>query len=257
MAQNQGLRFAKSWFKFIKSKSNKDNTNYKIIYIVQPMPTQNITETDPTLSDIENANNNDKNADIVVVNQGKNGMDNDDNINNGNKNNKSNNNNDSDDIGSSNGNCNKTSMRKTESKLVKRAKKVYRDEWIMVEPFLAGKFTKFNCNNGQVGAYKDHVLQAFSHHTYHVSNGQMVLADVQGVEKEDMIILTDICILSRKSGMFGEMDLGEDGLVKFMMNHECNQYCDPKWLKPDLEAIEEELNHVRNPAFMRLDIDFE
>lgn len=143
-----------------------------------------------------------------------------------------------------------------ERKALNKAKKVYRKEWIMVEPYLAGEFTKFNRNDGSVSsAYKDHLLQAFSHHTYHVSRGQMVFADVQGVERSDMIILTDPCILSTIKGKFGETDLGQDGLIGFMSNHECNQFCDSNWLKMDLQAMQEHLSQSRNPALMRLDLE--
>ena len=55
-----------------------------------------------------------------------------------------------------------------------------------------------------------------------------------------MIILTDVCIISRRNKKFGATDLGEHGLIKFMMNHKCNKYCDPNWLKPDLQAMENE-----------------
>ena len=156
---------------------------------------------------------------------------------------------------SDNNNSNSNGNNNRNDALIKRAKQVYREEWIMIEPFLAGNFTKFNCNDGSVGEHKDHVMQAFSHFTYHISDGQMVFADVQGVEKRDMIILTDTCIISRKQGKFGLTDLGERGLIRFMMNHECNDFCDKHWLKPNPDAMVEELSQVRNPRFLRLDVE--
>ena len=232
LANYQALKFAKSWFKFINSKSKKNNTDYKIIYIVQPIPAENVTETEITLSQLENESNNDDDDDDDDSSD-----------------------NDNDKYCNTNSNSNDM-YSKDKDNLITKAKRVYREEWIMIEPYLDGEFTKFNSNTGAVPRkFANHVLQAFSHFTYHISGGQMVFADVQGVEKRDMIILTDTCIISRKQGKFGLTDLGERGLIRFMINHQCNRFCDKHWLKPDPSAMVEELSQSRNPGFMRLDID--
>lgn len=111
-----------------------------------------------------------------------------------------------DDCNGNNCNCNcncndkKVKMQKI-SKLPKGAAKIYRKEWILVEPRLSSRegFVKYNSNNGDINPdKKDHMLQAFSHYTYHISKGQMVCTDLQGVETPTKIILTDPAILSMR-----------------------------------------------------------
>ena len=74
---------------------------------------------------------------------------------------------------------------------------------LLVEDFLMGKFTKFNCNNGYVMKKKKYsetrtmdleigevaltdFVQAFSHWVYHTSDHKMLVCDLQGILNEGM-----------------------------------------------------------------------
>ena len=47
-----------------------------------------------------------------------------------------------------------------------------------IEPFLEGEFEKFNSNVGYVNGCHD-IAQAFSHWTHHVTNGYLMVVDLQ------------------------------------------------------------------------------
>eukprot|EP00483_Globobulimina_turgida_P008054 UN08070 len=81
-------------------------------------------------------------------------------------------------------------------------------EYILVEDYLPGKFEKFNSNTGWV---KNNTLSlnAFSHWSYHHSNGEYLICDLQGVSEENKYELTDPVIMStEKDKIFGNTDLG-------------------------------------------------
>jgi len=120
----------------------------------------------------------------------------------------------------------------------------------LVEPYIHG-FFKMNSNTGWVhDCNRDYdsnsdddddehedfcdtidMLQALSHFSYHVSNGQFVLCDLQGGIFRDGVILTDPAILSCDS-RFGLTDLGPEGISSFFYSHQCNRYCSDDWLEP-------------------------
>lgn len=50
-----------------------------------------------------------------------------------------------------------------------------------VEQFIAGPYRKHNNNWGYVSEDERNTPQAFSHFTYHASNGTMLICDIQGV----------------------------------------------------------------------------
>lgn len=103
---------------------------------------------------------------------------------------------------------------------------------VLVEPFIKN-WEKFNSNTGW--ANNDNpwpmVMQAISHFSYHITNGHMVLCDLQGGCYSDGVILTDPVILSNTRS-FGVTDLGPKGISSFFSQHVCNSYCRPTWLKP-------------------------
>ena len=75
-------------------------------------------------------------------------------------------------------------------------------------------------------------MQALSHFSYHQSNGQVVLCDLQGGTGPDQaIVLTDLAINSMDR-CFGLTDLGPDGIKAFFQHHECNAFCKASWIKP-------------------------
>lgn len=79
-------------------------------------------------------------------------------------------------------------------------------------------------------------MQAPSHFSYRVSEGECVLCDLQGGIYEDRIILADPASLTRY-GNFGETDLGLKGIINFFRLHVCNHYCRSDWIKPGYRAV--------------------
>lgn len=105
-------------------------------------------------------------------------------------------------------------------------------EKFLHEPFLKN-FEKFNSNTGwtrENNGWSD-VLQALSHFSYHISDGQYLLCDLQGAIYKEGMILTDPVIMSEKKD-FGPSDLGLDGISSFFAHHTCSKYCRPYWLLP-------------------------
>jgi hypothetical protein len=102
-------------------------------------------------------------------------------------------------------------------------------EKVLVEPFL-GKdvYNKFNSNSGYEDKNCGSTMAAFSHFTYHISDGKMLVCDLQGVKREDEYILTDPVICSVQQ-TFGVTDVGEEGIRSFFANHECTELCKSIW----------------------------
>lgn len=99
----------------------------------------------------------------------------------------------------------------------------------LVEPYLEGTYHKFNSNTGFADGFAR--MQALSHYSFEVSNGSMVLCDLQGIRKDDIYILTDPVICSSNQ-RFGATDLGPKGIENFFAHHKCGQYCSPGWRRP-------------------------
>jgi len=121
-------------------------------------------------------------------------------------------------------------------------------EWILAEPELEGKFTKWNNNGGAVSSGKkgsalgqlggiseestpisaSDVPQCFSHWTHTTSNGKKLICDLQGVWNEwDGYRFTDPAIHSTlgKKHKNGASDQGAAGIRKFFETHTCNALC--------------------------------
>ena len=119
---------------------------------------------------------------------------------------------------------------------------------LFVEPFLEGKFTKWNSNFGSVnkGAMGgideddeddygddymrpkiDDVPQAFSHFTHHHSKKGRLVCDIQGVFSRNKFRLTDPVVHSNEGekAKFGRTDRGQHGIVDFFKSHKCNGLC--------------------------------
>jgi hypothetical protein len=95
----------------------------------------------------------------------------------------------------------------------------------LVEPMLEGTFIKFNSNSGYAKPGTDY-MQALSHFSYHYTNRQYLLCDLQGGHYDDSYVLTDPVIMSSdNSKRFGSGDLGSEGIDNFFAHHECNDYC--------------------------------
>lgn len=96
---------------------------------------------------------------------------------------------------------------------------------IFVEPFIPN-FYKYNSNTGATAGH--HFLQALSHFSYHQSNGEYLLCDLQGGRTNNAFILGDPVIMS-VSKEFGSTDLGYAGICNFFAHHKCTKFCKKHW----------------------------
>jgi hypothetical protein len=78
------------------------------------------------------------------------------------------------------------------------------------------------------GKYRLKLLLAFSHFTYDITNGYLLVNDLQGIttekNKKRILLLTDPAI-SCKDLRFGVTNLGEDSINAFFDRHRCNDFC--------------------------------
>ena len=129
----------------------------------------------------------------------------------------------------------------------KNDQRIIMDEVVIVEPYLNGKFTKWNSNSGWKNKEDDSEyssVQAFCHWTYHESKGKYLFCDAQGIRKFDEYVLTDPCIVSNtiNGGVYGVGDIGRQFLLNWFCDHDCrkNKFCQSDWLRPtqaELDAV--------------------
>lgn len=119
-------------------------------------------------------------------------------------------------------------------------------EYVAVEDFIPGQFTKWCDNYGYIsqGAKSvDLLMPAFVHHSWSHSVGQIMVGDLQGVRNYNgsqyQYQLTDPAILST-TGEYGPTDMGIEGMAMFFLNHECNNFC-TGLRRPTLQHLEEEI----------------
>jgi len=104
-------------------------------------------------------------------------------------------------------------------------------EWVLVEEFIGGAFTKWNSNSGYVrGDAQALSIQAFCHFTFHDSDGRLLLCDAQGVKDDDYVV-TDPCVMSVDQS-YGICDLGYAGIQQWFAYHRCNNFCSAGWRRP-------------------------
>jgi hypothetical protein len=99
---------------------------------------------------------------------------------------------------------------------------------LIVEPMIEGDFIKFNSNSGHSNG--DELMSALSHFSYHHSQGQELLCDVQGGKYDSCYVLTDPVVMSLER-KYGPTDLGEGGISNFFHHHKCSRFCKPHWQK--------------------------
>ena len=134
--------------------------------------------------------------------------------------------------------------------------------WILAEPELEGRFTKYNNNAGSVlgqspakkaaasmGAILEEdedeeeddgdgggagvtvldVPQCFSHFTWSVTDGDLLVCDLQGVwNADDGYLLTDPAMHRRPGAgrrARGGTDKGKEGIDNFFKTHRCSELC--------------------------------
>ena len=84
---------------------------------------------------------------------------------------------------------------------------------------------------------------AFSHFTYDVTKGYLLVCDLQGIvttngKGEEILLLTDPAIHCPKHIRFGKTNLGLTGINRFFKKHICNKYCSVLGLKKPEEEDE-------------------
>ena len=112
------------------------------------------------------------------------------------------------------------------------------NEYVFVEDYLPGTFTKWCNNYGYISPASD-LMPAFMHWSWVHSKGQMMVADLQGVldNTKNTYRLTDPVLLSNtESGKYGCTDMGVEGMAMFFLKHTCNQFCQalPKPTRADV-----------------------
>ena len=87
------------------------------------------------------------------------------------------------------------------------------------------------------GCKKHELALAFSHFSFHLTDGYLLVSDLQGISTSDgkgepILLFTDPAIhCSKHLPRFGKSNLGAIGIDKFFAKHVCNQYCSALGLK--------------------------
>ena len=80
-------------------------------------------------------------------------------------------------------------------------------EYVLVEDYLPGHFTKWCNNYGYISSSSD-LMPAFMHWSWYKSGGQKMIADLQGVRTAKEYLLTDPVIMSNSfGGQYGALTL--------------------------------------------------
>jgi len=100
-------------------------------------------------------------------------------------------------------------------------------EYVVVEDYIDGEFKKWCNNYGYVSEEAKTTapsMPAFMHWSWYHTNGQMMIADLQGAKLTNSYLLTDPVILS-DDDQFGCTDMGVEGMMMFFRTHKCNKFC--------------------------------
>ena len=127
------------------------------------------------------------------------------------------------------------------------------------------RFKKWCNNYGYIGP-GSLSLPAFMHWSWCHTDGELMVADLQGVRKDDCYLLTDPVIMSLSRG-YGATDTGMEGMAMFFLNHTCNNLCNQltklslqhfKGIIPDhdLEAAKTLLAQVQSSTTYRFELKF-
>ncbi|CAF1080685.1 unnamed protein product [Adineta ricciae] len=97
-----------------------------------------------------------------------------------------------------------------------------------VERRMHQEWRKWNNNSGGVSLSEySTLLQAFSHWTYHVTSGRLMVVDLQGVKVDRAYLLTDPALHCDDLLRFRETrtNLGKKGMHQFFHTHVCSDIC--------------------------------
>lgn len=97
-----------------------------------------------------------------------------------------------------------------------------------VERRMHQEWRKWNNNSGGVSLSEySTILQAFSHWTYHITSGRLMVVDLQGVKVDRAYLLTDPALHCDDLLRFRETrtNLGVKGMHQFFRTHVCSDVC--------------------------------
>ena len=124
--------------------------------------------------------------------------------------------------------------------LKSKSKKAPASEFLSLEPYIEGKYVKYNNNCGHINdSIPDDRLnqaaQAFSHFTFERSQGHFLVTDLQGVGH----LLTDPAIHTSDPRRFrlADTNLGKEGFKFFFSSHVCNSICSKLELKSNASML--------------------
>eukprot|EP00158_Paraphelidium_tribonemae_P001865 Partr_v1_DN24888_c0_g2_i1_m29793 putative NA len=103
----------------------------------------------------------------------------------------------------------------------------------LIEPMITN-FEKFNSNTGWIPnaiTPWTEVMQALSHYSFHITQGEALFCDLQGGVYRDGFVITDPIVMSN-SQQYGPSDLGKAGIASFFFFHNCTKYCKSHWRLP-------------------------
>lgn len=101
-------------------------------------------------------------------------------------------------------------------------------EYVIVEEYINGNFKKWCNNYGFISEEAEKTaisMPAFMHWSWWQNDGQMMIADLQGVKQQNGYLLTDPVILS-DDNQYGCTDMGVEGMAMFFIKHRCNSLCE-------------------------------
>jgi hypothetical protein len=113
-----------------------------------------------------------------------------------------------------------------------------RERFACIEEILQGgeDYQKWTNNASYVDKDAEPILLAFIHWTWHVTDGYMMVCDIQGIEtKKDEItefVLTDPCLHCKDVTRYQTTNTGTEGMKMFFATHQCNDICKMLKLKP-------------------------
>lgn len=108
-------------------------------------------------------------------------------------------------------------------------------EYVTLENFMEGTFTKFINNTGEICVEPEHVneislkAEAFVHFTYVRSHEQLMVTDIQGVDYklcDPEIATSQLTDPADSSIFFCTGNLSKDAIKNFLTAHNCNKYCE-------------------------------
>ncbi len=103
------------------------------------------------------------------------------------------------------------------------------NEYVIVEDYVPGEFKKWLNNYGYVSDEVSFAIAmpAFAHWSWWYTNGEKMIADLQGVRGDMKYTLTDPVLMSGSVNgrRYGCTDTGVEGIAMFFLNHKCNSFC--------------------------------